>query len=276
MEQVKLSDDFEVIDDSLRTLMTRAPQLGDLILKELESVDFNMNKANKLMEQRNRRESLKLQRFILNSSNTLSLLLGELKDQLENQMQGGGEGKSKKKGKPQQAMQELKNQQQKLKEQLEKLLEEMKKNGDNQNGEGLNDQIVKTLAEQEIFNKMLSDFQNQKGINPETDKKLKEIKRLSDQNIEDLINKKISSELFNRNQKILTRLLESDKSDQEREQEKKRESKEGNKKEFIIPEELRESLKKEKDFRETLQKSNLIMKMYFKNLSNEYFRNISN
>jgi hypothetical protein len=256
--------------------MNKVPQLGDLMLKEVENIDFNLNKANKLMEQRNRREALKIQRFILNSSNTLSLLLGELKDQLENQMQNGGTGDSKKQGKPQQAIQELKNQQQKLKEQLEKLLEEMKKDGGKQDGQGLNDQIVKTLAEQEIFNKMLNDLQNQQGINPETDKKLKEIKRLSDQNIEDLINKKIGSELFNRNQKILTRLLESEKSDKEREQEKKRESKEGNKKEFVIPEELRESIKKEKNFREMLQKSNLNMKSYYKNLSNAYFRNISN
>jgi len=275
-KQAKLEDDFKLIDDSIQALMSKVPQLGDLMLKETQSLGINLKKTNKLMEQRNRKESLKLQRFILNSANTLSLILSELKDQLENQMQSSGSGKPQKKNKPQQAMQDLKLQQQKLKQELEKLLNEMKKNDGKINSDGINEQIVKTLAEQEIFNKMLNDFQNQKGINPETDKKLKEIKNLSDQNIEDLINKKISPELFNRNQKILTRLLDSEKSEQEREQEKKRESKEGVKKEFIIPEDLRKSLEKEKSLKETLKKSNLNMKNYYNNLSNEYFRNLSN
>jgi hypothetical protein len=277
-KQVKVSNDFEIIADSLKGLMEKVPQMGQIILQETENIIFNMKKANELMEARNRKESLKAQRFIINSANILAIYLEELKKQLEKQKQGGGGGKSKK-GKPDEEMSSLKKQQQKLKESLEKLLEEMKKNGgksEGENGEKVNEQIVKTLAEQEIFNKMLQEMQNQKGISPETDKKLKEIKNLSDQNIEDLINKKIAPELQNRTQKILTRLLESEKAEQEREQEKKRESKEGIKKDIDVPEELKESLKKEKQYKETLQKSNLNLKNYYKNISNDYFRIINN
>jgi hypothetical protein len=273
-KQVKISDDFKIIEDSIRALTEKVPQMNDLILKEVESILFNLQKANKLMEDRNRREALKFQRYILNSSNTLDLYLAELKNQMEQQKQGSGSGKSKK-GKPNESMENLKQQQQKLKKELEKLLQQMKENSGKPMDQGMNDQIVKTLAEQEIFNKMLQEMQNQSGNSPETDKQLKEIKRLSDQNVEDLINQKISPELISRNQKILSRLLESEKSEKEREQENKRESNEGVKKDIQVPEELKESLRKENLYKETLQKSDLNLKNYYKNISNDYFRSIN-
>jgi hypothetical protein len=274
VEQDKIKNDFKIIEDSLNSLMTKVPQMNEMILKEIENIKYNSGKATTLLEQLNRMEALKVQRYILNSANTLDLYLSELLDQLQNQMQGGSGGKQSK-NKPGQAMDNLKKQQQKLKDELEKLIEEMKRSEGKKDQSGMNDQIVKTLAEQEIFNQMLQEMQNGKEIRPETLQKLKEIKRLSDQNIDDLINKRITPELFNRNQKILTRLLESEKSEREREQENKRESKEGSHKEFVIPEELKESMKNTNNYRETLQKSNLYLKNYYKNLSDEYFRLIN-
>jgi hypothetical protein len=271
--QAKIGNDFLLIEDSLTSLMSRIPQLNQVLFKEVEGIKFNISKINGLMEQRNRREALKFQRYVLNSANTVSLILEELMNQLENQMQGSGGGKQKK-GKPDQAMQDLKKQQQKLKEELEKLLNQMKNNEGEKNGKEMSDQIVKTLAEQEIFNQMIKQLQNTRGISPESDKKLKEIQKLSEQNVEDLINRNISPELFNRNQKILTRLLESEKAEKEREIDEKRESKEGSKSDFMIPEELKESFKKDSKYKETINKGNLKMKNYYKNLSNDYFRNI--
>jgi hypothetical protein len=212
----------------------------------------------------------------MNSTNVLALLLDELMKQMENQKSGSSGGKGKKKSGDPQQMEGLKKQQEKLKGQLQQLLDEMKKNGGKPNGSELNQEIVKSLAEQEIFNKMLQDIQNGKEINPDTDKKLKEIKQLSEKNVEDLINKNITPELFNRNQKILTRLLEAEKAEKEREQENKRESKEGKKEDIIIPEELKDILNKDQKFRESLQKSNLNLKKYYQNINDEYFRNINN
>jgi len=273
-KQNKVKNDFQMIYDSLYSLSTKIPMVSQLITKESENIKFNLEKATKDIEARLRREGLNMQRLIMNSANTLDLLLEELMQQMQNQM-SGKPGEGTKEGQPQ-MMQNLKKQQEKLKEQLEKLLDEMKKNGEKPEGSEMNEQIVKTLAEQEIFNKMIQDMQKGKGINPETDKKLKEIKQLSDKNIDDLINKKISPELFNRNQKILTRLLEAEKSEREREQEKKRESKEGKKDDLFVPEELKEMIKKDKKYKESLQKNNLNLKNYYQNLSDEYLRNINN
>ena len=273
-KQNKVKNDFNLISDSLNSLSSRVPLMSQMITKESANIIFNLEQATSDIEDRRRREGLNMQRLIMNSSNTLALMLEELMKQMENQ-QSGSSGNDKKDGKPQ-MMQSLKKQQEKLKEQLQELLEEMKKNEGKPGSSGMNEQIVKTLAEQEIFNKMLQDLQRGKGISPETDKKLKEIKQLSDKNIDDLINKNITPELFNRNQKILTRLLEAEKSDNEREQEKKRESKEGKKDDLIIPEELKEMLNKDKKYKESLKKNNLNLKNYYQNLSDEYFRIINN
>ncbi len=273
-KQNKIKNDFQMINDSLTALSSRVPLMSQMITKESDNIKFNLEKATNEIEERHRREGLNMQRLIMNSANTLDLLLDELMKQMQNQ-QSSGSGSEKKDGQPQ-MMQNLKKQQEKLKEQLQGLLDEMKKNEGKPNGPGMNDQLVKTLAEQEIFNKMLQDLQQGKGINPETDQKLKEIKQLSDKNIDDLINKNISPELFNRNQKILTRLLEAEKSENEREQEKKRESKEGKKEDLIIPDELKEMLKKDTKYKEALKKNNLNLKNYYQNLSDEYFRIINN
>ena len=271
--QDKIKKDYDLISDSLASLAKQIPQMSQLITKESEKIKFDLEKANTEVEGRHRRTVLQLQRMIMNSTNTLALYLDELMQQMQNQMQNSGSGKGQ--PMPQQAMQNLKQQQQKLKDELEQLLEPMKKDGGKKPGGEMNKQIVKTLAEQEIFNKMLQDLQNGKSISPEGEQKLKEIKKLSDQNIDDLINKNISPELFKRNERIKTRLLEAEKSEREREQEKKRESKEGKKSDLVVPEELKESLKKNQNYKESIQKNNLNMKKYYENLSKEYFRNIN-
>ncbi len=120
----------------------------------------------------------------------------------------------------------LKKQQQKLKQELQKMLEQMKKNKGKKKGKGYNNQLVRTLAEQEIFNKMLKDMQEGKSFSPEAEQKLKEIKRLSDENVQDLINENIGEHLLHRQKKIKTRLLEAEKAQRKQEEDDKRESKE--------------------------------------------------
>ncbi len=271
--QDKIKKDYALIEDSLTSLSKRIPQMGQMITKESDALKYDLEKTNKEIEERHRRNVLRLQRQILNSANTLALYLDELMEQMENQMQNSGSGKGQ--PMPQQAMQNLKKQQESLKKELEQLLEQMKQQGGKKPGGEMNKQIVKTLAEQEIFNKMLQDLQNGKNISPEVERKLREIKKLSENNIEDLINKNITPQLIHRNERIKTRLLEAEKSEREREKEKKRESKRGVKKDQEVPEELKEYLKKNKNYKESLRKNSLNMKKYYEKLSKDYFRIIN-
>ncbi|MCF6239777.1 MAG: hypothetical protein L3J74_00345 [Bacteroidales bacterium] len=271
-EQNKLHNDFGIIKDSLNSLASRIIQMNQLINKELKNIDYSMQTALKEFEQLHRRAVMRQQRSIMNSTNILALYLDELSDQLQKQMSQSGSGKGKKPI-PKNAMQQLKQQQQNLKQQLEQLLDELKKSGGKKTGK-VDEQIVKTLAEQEIFNKMLNDLQNSEGISPEGMKQLKQIKQISDKNINDLINKNISQELIRRNQQIKTRLLKAENAERKREKDKKRESKEGKKIQRDFPDEIQQFLKQKSKYNETLQKYNLNLNLYYKNLSKEYYQRI--
>lgn len=270
--QNKLENDFVIIKDSLNSLASRVVQMNQLINKQLKNINYSMKTALSEFEQFHRRAVMRQQRSIMNSTNILALYLDELSDQLKNQMSQSSSGKGKK-SMPKNAMQQLKKQQQNLKQQLEQLLEELKKSGGKKNG-SVNKQIVKTLAEQEIFNKMIKDLQNSEGISPDGMKQLKEIKKISDQNINDLINKNISEELIRRNQQIKTRLLEAENAERKREQDKERKSKEGKKLNRDFPKEIEQFLREKSKYKETLQKYNLDLNLYYKNLSKEYYQRI--
>jgi ABC-type transporter Mla subunit MlaD len=270
--QNKLENDFLIIKDSLNSLSTRVVQMSKLINKELKNINYAMQTALSEFEQLHRRAVMRQQRSIMNSTNILALYLDELSDQLQQQMSQSASGKGQK-PMPKNSMQQLKQQQKNLKQQLEQLLEELKKSGGKTNGK-VNEQIVKTLAEQEIFNKMLKDLQNSKGISPEGMKQLKEIKKMSDKNVNDLINKNITQELLRRNEQIKTRLLEAENAERKREQDKKRESKEGKNERREFPKEIEQFLKQKSEYKETLQKFNLDLNLYYKNLSKEYYQRI--
>lgn len=272
-QQNKLNSNFELIKDSLNSLASRIPQMNQLISKEVKDMEFNIGKTLYEFEARHRRATIRYQRNVINSSNILALYLEELNEQIQNQMSQSSSGKGNKQM-SNGATQKLKKQQENLKKQLEQLLEQLKNNGGNKSGKQISEGVVKSLAEQEILNKMLNEIQNSEGLSPETSQKLKEIKKLSDKNIEDLINKNITPNLLKRNENIKTRLLEAEKSEREREKEKIRESSEGENVKRKFPIEIKEFLKRNNTYKETLQKNNLNFKKYYQNLSKEYYQRI--
>ena len=271
--QNKLNDDFELIRDSLNVLATRIPQMNKLISSEVKDLNFKLDKTLSEFELRHKRAALRYQREVMNSTNKLALYLEELNDQLQKQQSQSSSGKGEPK-KPNNSMKQLNRQQQSLKKQLEQLLEQLKKNGGKKSGEGVSKEIVKSLAAQEILNKMLKEMQNSEGISPETMKQLKEIKRLSDKNIDDLINRNITSNLLKRNERIKTRLLEAEKSEREREKEKIRESNEGEDVIRKFPIEIEEYLKRNSQYRETLKKNSVNFRKYYQDLNKEYYQRI--
>ncbi len=105
--------------------------------------------------------------------------------------------------------------------------------------------------------------------------KLKEIKRISDINVEDLIKQNIGSHLLRRNKQIKTRLLEAEKAERKQDEDDKRESKQGNKDSLVLPQSLKDSLNRTLLFREDLKRNNLNFKKYYKDLMQIYFNNIS-
>ena len=95
-----------------------------------------------------------------------------------------------------------------------------------------------------------------------------------EKNEEDLVNKNINIETLKRQQDILTRLLESEKAERERDQDNKRESHEnkmedfGNQKQF-----LEYKRKKEKEV-ELLKTVPPALTPYYKQKVNQYFNKV--
>lgn len=120
--------------------------------------------------------------------------------------------------------------QQNIGKQLEKLkagLESAKKDGKGTKDgmSGMNKEIANLAAQQEALRNEMQKYQDElgsKGLKEQGG--LNEAAKEMEQIEKDLINKQITQETINRQQKIMTRLLESEKAEQMRDQEEKRES----------------------------------------------------
>ena len=273
--QNSLKDEFSIIKDSLYALSLRVPQLNSVIQKEINSITGNLNKINELIEIKSKDEIQRRLQEIMTSSNNLALLLSDVLDQMQQQQSSGsGKGKpSNKKGKKP-SFSDLKSQQEGMKQQLENLLKQMKEGQGSPDQNAQNKSIAKMLGQQEIFNQMMREMQSKSGLNPEAQKILNEISKTNEQIEKDLVNKKITPQLLERQKEITTRLLEAEKAEQQREIDKKRESKEADDIKYRSPEDYFKKDKSKNSYIENLQKNNLNLKNYYKNLYDQYILNI--
>ena len=291
VEQKNLKDHFESIKDSINSLAGRVPMLGQLTKKEIFNIHDNFakvmddiftNKANNVQSD---------QQFIMTSANNLTLLLLEMLQQMQQQQadqqqqkQGGAckncnnpqnaKGSKPGTGNKQKQMGEMRDKQEGLKRQMKDMLENMK-NGQGQ-GQKMNkqssEQLAKMLMQQEMLKQMLQEMQN--GTSSDQAKQLKEIERLMDENLKDLINGNVTPTTINRQDQILTRLLQAENSEREREIDNKRKSTEAKNYKLSNPDEIFKDKEKEIHFKELLQLDNVKLKPYYKEKYKDYLKNL--
>ncbi|MBI4647804.1 MAG: hypothetical protein HY738_14745, partial [Bacteroidia bacterium] len=275
IDQNKLAENFTVIKDSLKALGKRTPQLNSAINKETFDIERNLSNTFTNLEDRKISYAANNQQFIMTSANNLALLLSEvlqaMQQQMAQQMQGNQQCQ-KPGGKM--GMGQLRMQQQSLKSQLESLINQMKGNKDGKNNKfdekALNKRLAEMLAQQEIFQQTLSKLMNNGNFSPETAKILNEINKLAEQNKNELVNKNITPNLLKRQETIITRLLEAENSEFQREIDKKRESKSGKNEKFSNPKEIFEYKGIETHINELLNISNIKLQKFYKTKYNDY------
>jgi len=247
-QQRRSIDDSYMIRDSLFALAKRQPKIARFIDKELTQINSNQELILEDIDERRSKELSNHQHYVMTSYNNLALLLNESLAEMQNQMANkvpgsgscnkpGGSGKAKPgSGSPSDMKQMLKDQ-----------LEQMKKGnkpggkkpGDSpgegkggQKGQGLmgtdSKQIAKMAAQQGEMRRALEKIRNEmnkdgKGLGNALNPLIKEL----EQQQKSLINKRLGDGLVERQQRILTRLLESEKALMERGLDEKRESKAG-------------------------------------------------
>ena len=278
-KQNKLKDDLQMIEDSLFALSKRQAQIESFVNQEISDINDNINKALTFLTARSISGGKQRQQFAMTSMNNLALMLSETLNAMQQQAGKPGSGKCSKPGscnKPGSGKPSFKSMK-KLQEMLNKQMQEMKdgKNPNGKNGQkSMSEQLAKMAAQQEAIRKQLQELSDQLKKEGQTNTgELNELQNKMEETETDLVNKIISSETLKRQQDILTRLLESEKAEKEREMDEKRESNESKNEIFSNPTQILEykSIKiKEVELLKTVPPS---LKIFYKNKVNEYFYN---
>lgn len=259
--QRKLQDDSKIIEDSLLALSKRSPQVSSIINKEISAINLNMEKTVKALAERNTSDAGIRMQNSMTSINNLAVLLNESLEQMQQQMKqkknskskGGGKCKKPGSGKGEKpsdkpSMPSMRQLQEQLNQQLKQLKEGMEKGqkpgqkpgekpgqkpGGNTPGNsgmpnmmlpGSSEQLAKLAAQQEALRRQMQQMMDKlknKGSNPGG-----EIADLMEQTEKDIVNRQITQETMRRQQEILSKMLESEKAEREREQDEQRKSNE--------------------------------------------------
>ena len=235
--QKEFSEKLKVVEDSLNAIAKRQVMIKPVISKEIASITLNLAQALDAMDSHDINKAVTKQQFTMTAINNLAILLNEALDKMNEQMSQSMKSKAGNKqcNKPsskggKMSAKGMKDLQQKIGQQLEKLtsgLEGATKQGMNskQGQSGMNREVAKLAAQQEALRNEMQKYQDEMGSKGVKDQgSLNEAAKEMEQMEKDLINKRITQETILRQQKIMTRLLESEKAEQMREQEEKRES----------------------------------------------------
>lgn len=282
-QQRKLKDDAKMVEDSLFALSKRVTQIQSIVNREINQVNDNMSKALEDIGERRTPEAVGHQQYVMTSFNNLALLLDEALQQMQMQMasQQPGKGNCEKpggKGKKPSAG-DLK----KMQEALSKQLEEMKgkngkkgKDGKPKPGSGgMSKQIAEMAAKQAAIRKeieKMAEEMNEDGSGKGNG--LKEIAKEMEDQEKDLVNKKFDTEVMERQQDILSRLLKAENAEREREMDEKRKSLTGDQSLKSNPLDYLEYQKQKQKEVELLKTMPPSLKPYYKERVNDYFNKL--
>ncbi len=285
--QRKLKDDAKVLEDSLLALSKRVAQISSTVNEQITDINDNTEKALDNLQDRIVPQARANQQFVMTAVNNLALMLSESLDQMQQQQNMPGSGSCKKPGKkgkpsPGPSAGDVKKMQEKLSQQLKDMKEKLDKQGKMPNGKkpgegqgaGMSEQLARLAAQQGALRNAIQ--QMNQNDNKDGQGKLGDLNKIAQQMEEtekDIVNKRISDMTLNRQQEILTRLLESEKAEREREKEERRESSEAKDITRTPPqfEEYKRLKMRETELLKTIPPS---FTTFYKNLVNSYFQSI--
>ncbi|WP_289530518.1 DUF4175 family protein [Labilibaculum sp. K2S] len=273
-EQGGLKEEYLLIRDSLLSLSSHSPQVAALLGNRIFDIS---NYLDQVLDEANNRRKIQAnitQQKVLTEVNELSLFLSEalkqLMEQMANAMPGDQIG-DQKGGKP--SFAGMQSEQQSLKKMLEEMIQEMKSgNGKNNSKEKLGE----FLQRQEMFQQNLSEILQEGGVGDETENILREIMKMIDQTQSDISNFSINSNTINRQNRIISRLLEAENAHREKDFDEKRESNSGNIIKLSNPKEIFEYKRIRTDFEGVFDDSYVKMLDYYNKLYLDYMIKINN
>lgn len=286
--QKAIKDNLQMAEDSLYALSKRQPMIESIVNREISTINDNVQQSLDALNNRAIPAARGKQQFVMTSVNNLALLLAESLKQMQQNMSMKSSGKSGKScpnpgmGKP--SMKSMKQMQEKLNQQMEAMKKSMQEGKDKkgekgkkgQQGQGsMSEQLARMAAQQESLRKQLQEYRDQlrkegvlseKGLN----KMIEEMEKTETE----LVNKILNQETMRRQEEILTRLLESEKAEMQREQEERRESNQGRELPKPDPASFFDSNGFPVRETELLRTIPPNLRQYYREKVNEYFLNI--
>jgi len=274
-DQYKLKDDFKLIEDSLQALSKRVFQIESFVTEKVTEIKSNLRDGIDQLEERKVPLAAKHQQVAMKNVNDLALMLNEVMEQMQQQMSSmmagsqncskpGGKGKDGKK-----PMDQIGQGQQDLNKQMQEMKEGLKKGQG-----GTSKEFAEMAAKQSALRKALRELAKEKQQRGQGAKELQDILDQMNKVETDLVNKKLSNETLNRQKEILTRLLEAEKAEREREYDQKRKAEVAALKERQMPPSLEEYIKKREAEIEMYKTVSPSLKPYYKFLVEEYFKSL--
>ncbi|MGC4057899.1 MAG: hypothetical protein QM743_07225 [Chitinophagaceae bacterium] len=293
------------IRDSLFSLSKKLFKLSASINKETNELEKNMRLSLSGLEQRNVVQAATRQQYVMTHANNLALMLNEilsnlLQQQNQNQNKGGGSGSCSKPGgsnpKPGAGKQlkDIISKQQGLGKKMNEAGKQPQQGSSGkkpdgksqgqsqgnaqQNGgsDGDAQQLVQLAQEQSALRRQLSQLNqllNSQG-NSSIAKELRELQEQMDRNESDLVNRNFDAQFYRRQQEILTRMLETEQSLREQEEDTKRSSRNTDEISRPVPPELRQYLEDDRQLREQYRTIPPSLKPYYRSLNDKYFEQI--
>ena len=308
-QQRKLRDDAAIIQDSLYALAKKEPKIQSFVTREVGEMNGRMDEALGHIRQRDVSRATDTEQQAMTSMNNLALMLADALSQMQQEQQAaqsqpksgsGKPGKGKKKGKGQGSGPgpgKLGQMQKQLNEQIQQLSKSGK------SGKAMSQELAKLAGQQQMLRQAMQQMDRlqqgagQPGGKPgqqgqpngkegkdgkpggaDEDGKGEQggggtgdVKKLMEQTETDLVNKRLTQETIMRQQQILTRLLEVEKSARERDQDTKREAQSAQAKPPVFP----PAFDKYKDSKsrqtELLQRNSPVLTPYYQREVGEYF-----
>lgn len=280
-KQKRIKDDFKMVEDSLFALSKRVTQIETFVLEKVAEVNLNLDNSLYNIQERFKPQAQDFQQRTMKNLNDLALMLNESMNDMQQQMSGSAAGsKSCKKpgGKSssssgKQPKDKISKGQKGLNEDMKKMMEGSKMGG----GQPKSKDFAEMAARQAALRKMLENAKKQnqeQGKGQGGNKILDEIIDDMNKTEKDLVNKKLTNETLKRQKEIETKLLESERAEREREFDNKRKAEQANQIENKMPPALQEYIKKRQSEVELYKNVNPALKIYYKNLVEEYFKTL--
>lgn len=220
--QSELRDGLRSVVDTLRRVAQTVPKLGADVDERAGSAQREMDQAVAQLAERQSGPGAGHQRMAMSHLNELALLLSNLLDQMQSQQSGNGSGQGM-----QQQMQQMGQQQQQLNQQIQQMLNQTA-------GERLSpDQgrRLRQMAEQQealrrAMQRML-EGEGGAGLNPNDRSALRRVEEQMRDAARELRNGRLDDRAAPRQQQILQRMLEAERSINQRGREEQREAQTG-------------------------------------------------